>query len=273
MAKFLLATILFPISVWAWLPQSEPGEQNEKPEAIEGVGIEEKLNQSLPSQVNLINEAGKNVTLSQFLGRDRPVIFSLVYYNCPSLCNLHLRGVFEVFKDLNLTPGKDFEFVALSIDPKETPDLAQAKKEVYIKEYGLEAGLAGIHFLTGGEEEVKKAADAVGFKYKWVESAKEWAHASAAIISTPEGKISRYMHGVYFDPKTFRLSLVEASEGKIGNIVDQFALFCFRYDPKANQYALYAFNALRAGAGILVLLLLAWLVPTWIRQRRQAVRH
>src|SRR5690606_30189228 len=134
-------------------------------------------------------------------------------------------------------------FVALSIDPREDSDLASAKKHTYMEEFlNSDATKAqGIHFLTGTEENIKKLAEEVGFKYKWVEENKEWAHASAAILSTPQGKISRYLHGVHFDPKTFRLSVVEASKGVIGTISDTFALFCFRYDPKTNKYSIYIF--------------------------------
>ena len=259
-------------AAFGWLPLSEEGRQNEKPEAIEGVGIEEKLNDTLPLQTMLINEQGNTVPLGSFFNGEKPVILSMVYYSCPSLCNLHLKGVFEVFKELKLVPGKDFEFVAVTIDPKESPDLAQSKKEVYAETYGASEHISGLHFLTGKENEIKRLANAVGFKYKWVEAQKEWAHASAAIVSTPNGKISRYLHGVYFEPKTFRLSVVEASEGKVGSIVEHFALMCFRWDPNTNGYALNGFYVMRWTAGLLVLLMLLWLTPVWWRSRKMEVK-
>lgn len=262
--------LLFVLSLnfsHAYQPVTEGGAQNELPQAIEGVGIDEKLNNNLPSDVTLINESGKDVKISDFYSDKKPVILSMVYYSCPSLCNLHLKGVFEVFKELGLKPGKDFEFLAVTIDPKETADLAAAKKETYLAEFleSFENPSAGIHFLTGDQENITRLAKDVGFKFKWNKDANEWAHASAAIISTPQGLISRYLHGVYFEPKTFRLSVVEASKGMIGSITDNFALFCFRYDPKANKYAFYIINILRVVAALVLLALMAWLVPFWLK--------
>lgn len=252
----------------AWVPQEEAGLRNEKPEAIENVGIKENLNGQVDLDVPLVSEDGSNVSVATYVRPDGlPVVFSLVYYSCPSLCNLHLKGVFQVFQDLGLKPGSDFEFVALSIDGKESPDLAQAKKETYLEEFGLSEFSKGVHFLTGSTENVKKVADSVGFSYKWIPEKNEWAHASAAILVTPDGKISRYLHGVYFEPQTFRLSLVETSAGKVGNFVDQVALYCFRYDPEANKYAFFAFNVMRGLAALILLILSIYLGLFWRKQR------
>lgn len=253
----------------AYLPTTEGGAQNELPQNIEGVGIDEKLDTALPGDLVFKNDKGLDVRIADFYNNKKPLILSLVYYSCPSLCNLHLKGVFEVFQELGLQPGKDFEFLAVSIDPREDADLSAAKKDTYISEFikeNREQNEKGIHFLTGSEENVKALASTVGFKYKWDDQANEWAHASAAILVTPQGKISRYLHGVYFDPQTFRLSLIETSEGKIGSIADNFALFCFRYDPKGNKYSFYIMNILRGLAALVLLLLLAYLVPFWWRK-------
>ncbi len=265
----LLLFVLTVFHVDAYIPDTKMGEQNELPNAIEGVGIDEKLNTQLPD-VTLVNEQGNSVKISDYYSNSKPVILSLVYFSCPSLCNLHLKGVFDVFKELSLTPGKDFEFLAVTIDSKEDHDLAAAKKDTYVTEFlSDKADMdSGIHFLTGTEENISKLAKTVGFNYKWNAEANEWAHASAAIISTPQGVISRYLHGVFFEPKTFRLSVVEASKGMIGSITDNFALFCFRYDPKTNKYAFYIMNILRGLAGLVLALLLAWLVPFWLRSKK-----
>ncbi len=254
------------------MPDTKVGDQNNLPDAIDGVGIDENLNTQLPGDLEFANEQGELVKISSFYSSDKPVILSLVYYSCPSLCNLHLKGVFEVFNELGLTPGKDFEFLAVSIDEKEKSDLASAKKDTYVSEYltAQEDPDKGIHFLTGSKENIEKLSNTVGFKFKWSEEANEWAHASAAIISTPSGMISRYLHGVYFDPQTFRLSVVEASKGQIGSLTDNFALFCFRYDPKTNKYAFYIMNILRGAAALILLVLLAWLVPFWLKSKKTA---
>lgn len=266
----LLFCILTFNSALAYVPSTEGGEQNELPEAIEGVGIDENLNTQLPGDLEFVNEQGQKIKISDFYSDNKPVILSLVYYSCPSLCNLHLKGVFEVFNELGLTPGKDFEFLAVTIDEKEDHDLASAKKDTYVSEFlkNVDDPDKGIHFLTGSKANIENLAKTVGFKYKWNAQANEWAHASAAIVSTPKGVISRYLHGVYFEPKTFRLSVVEASKGMIGSLADNFALFCFRYDPKTNKYAFYIMNILRGVAGLVLLLLLAWLVPFWLRNRK-----
>lgn len=214
-----LLTFIFSIHFsLAYVPSTEGGRQNELPDAIEGVGIDENLNRPIPGDLQLINERGETVSMAGFFSSNKPLIVSMVYFSCPSLCNLHLKGVFEVLNELGLKPGQDYEFLAVTIDPKENNDLAAAKKENYTSEFlkDVSAPNEGIHFLTGNQKNITRLAKTVGFKYKWNKEANEWAHASAAIITTPSGMISRYLHGVYFDPKTFRLSLIEASKGRIG---------------------------------------------------------
>lgn len=255
----------------AYIPESEVGGQNDRPEAIEDVGIDEKLNQALPSDGVFTDENGNQLKISSFYNGKKPLILSMVYFACPSLCNLHLRGVFEVFNELGLKPGKDFEFLAVSIDPGENYSLARDKKKAYISTFLKEMRNPGqgIHFLTGDQENISKLTRAVGFKYKWNRELGEWSHASAAVIVTPRGLISRYLHGVYFDSKTFRLSVVEASRGVIGSFKDNFTLFCFRYDPKTSKYSLYVFNILRGVAILFLLLLLIWLIPFWLKSKKE----
>jgi protein SCO1/2 len=246
---------------------------NDLPKQIEGVGITEQLGKDLSVlPVTLKDEQGNAKPLKEYLTRQRPVILSLVYFNCPSLCNLHLNAVIEALKQLSLVAGKDYDLLAVSFDPREDSDLAAAKKFTYQEKYQFPENGKGIHFLTGDETSLKTLAAAIGFKYKWDNNAKEWAHASAAVLLTPDGVVSRYLHGVYFEPKTFRLSIVEASKGVVGGIVDSVMLFCFRYDPKASKYALYAFNVMRAGGAVAVVLLLIWLLPFWIRHSRRKRR-
>ncbi len=254
----------------AYDPTEYESQNNDKPKQIENVGIVEKLGTDLNKlKINLINEDGKETPLSSYFHHNRPVIVSLVYFSCPSLCNLHLNGVLDALKQLSLVAGKDYDLLAVSFDPKEDADLASAKKFTYQEKYNFPDGASGIHFLTGSENAVKTLAESVGFSYKWDDKAKEWAHASAAVITTPDGIVSRYLHGVYFEPKTFRLSLVEASQGKVGDIIDSVVLFCFRYDAHGNQYGLYWFNLMRAGAGAICLIMATWLFLFWRRQKEE----
>ena len=270
MKTLIKLLLIFPcFSTWAYIPQSKIGEQNQKPQSIEGVGIDEKLNESLPKNIFFTDENGEKLEIASFYNNKKPLILSMVYFSCPSLCNLHLRGVFETLSELDLKPGKDFEFFAISIDPGEKAQLAKDKKKGYISTFlkNRENPHKGIHFLVGDQENISKLTETVGFKYKWNEELEEWAHASAAVIITPQGLISRYLHGVYFDSKIFRLSLVEASKGGIGNFSDNFALFCFRYDPKRNKYSLYVFNILRGAAVLFLLIVLLWLIPFWLKSK------
>ena len=249
--------LLAPQFSSAYDPNATVSADNSTPRELKDVGITEKLGLDLSNlSLSLVTEDGTKRPLKEFLTQGRPIILSLVYYSCPSLCNLHLNGVLESLKQLSLVPGKDYDLLAVSFDPKETSSLAAAKKHTYQEKFKFPNNAEGIQFLTSDENSVKILADAIGFKYKWDDNTKEWAHASAAVILTPDGVVSRYLHGVYFEPKTFRLSIVEASRGKIGDIVDAVMLFCFRYDPKASKYALYAFNLMRVGAAAIVVLLL-----------------
>lgn len=236
---------------------------DQKPAELEGIGIDEKLGQNLDASLTFTDDNGNQVQLSQYLNKGKPVIISPVYFNCPSLCNLHLNGLNDGFKQLDWAVGDKFEVVSFSINPKEDHTLAKSKKESYLKAYGRDNVENGWHFLTGSQENITKLAENLGFKYRYDEASKEFLHSAAAIVITPDGKISRYLHGVFFDPKTLRLSLVEASNGMIGEFVDSFMLFCFRYDPNKRTYAFYAYNIMKYGAGLAALALFAFMLPGW----------
>ena len=254
------------------LPWKSHLPSNEKPEAIVGVGITEKLGTKIDPTLSFTNDRGERVTLGQYLALGKPVVISPVYFSCPNLCNFHLNGVVETLKKMDWVPGREFELVAISIDPKETPELAAAKKENYLKMYGRPEATAGFHFLVGDQQNITAVTGQVGFGYKWDEGSRQWSHSSAAIFLSPTGLITRYLHGIQFSEKTFRLSLVEASEGKIGEIIDKVVLFCFQYDPAQRGYALYAYNIVRGGAGLSVLALGAYFFMFWRQNRNQSRR-
>lgn len=253
----------------AYTGQEPAKVSSEIPEELKNVGIEEKIGQSIDLNLIVTNEKGEQVPLSTYFSGHKPVIISPVYFNCPGLCNFHLNGLVDTLKSVDWSPSKEFEVVAFSFDWKEKPDVALQKKENYLKLYGRPGTEKGWHFVTADETNVKKFTESVGFKYKWNEQAKEWAHASAAIVISPEGKISRYLHGIQFEPRDVKLGLNEAAHGKVGNIVDSAMLFCFKYDTHQSKYGLQVFKLMKLGGAVTVLALLLWLVPMMIRAKRE----
>ena len=242
----------------------------EAPRALQQVGVKERLGEKIDLDLNFVNEEGETVPLRQFFDGNRPVLLTLVYFECPGLCNFHLNGLTDVLKKLKWTVGEEFEFLTVSFDSSENAELAKGKKKSHLKAYGRDVGDSGWHFLTGDKENTTKLSEQVGFSYQWDEESQQWAHAAVAYVLSPDGTISRYLYGIGFEPETLRLSLVEASEGKVGGIVDKLILYCFQYDPKKSKYTLYAYNVMRAGGIVTVIFLLGLLVPFWYRQRRQA---
>ena len=211
------------------------------------------------------DETGSEVTLGRYFQQGKPVVLTLGYYECPMLCNLVLNGVVESLKALPFTPGEEFEIVSVSIDPLETPDLASAKKARYVEAYGKEGASESWHFLTGSEENARALADAVGFHYNYVPEKDEYAHPAVIFVATPDGRTARYLYGVRYDPKTLRLSLVEAAEGKVGSTIDRVLLYCFHYDAAAGTYVPAALNLMRAGGLVTMLLLGLLLLYYWRR--------
>jgi protein SCO1 len=225
-----------------------------RPELLKQVGIDQKLNQTIPLNLTFRDENGKTVELGQFFGQ-KPVILTLVYYNCPMLCTQVLNGVESGLKELPTDIGKQFDVVTVSIDPTESHVLARVKQEMYTGMYGRPGAAQGWHFLTGDEPQIRQLADAVGFRYAYDPDTKQFAHVSAIMLLTPEGKISRYFYGIQYPSRDLRLGLVEASEGKIGTPVDQVLLFCYHYDPATGKYGLLISRVIQAGGALTVLIL------------------
>jgi protein SCO1 len=224
------------------------------PGALAGVGIDQKLSQQLPLDVNLKDEFGRDVKLRDYFKSGKPVILAPVYYRCPMLCTQILNGVAGALKAVSLLPGQDFEVVAVSFDPKDTAEIASAKKQMYLKRYGKPGTANGWHLLTGDEANIKELMDAIGYHYRYDPKTDQFAHASGIMLATGEGRLSRYFYGIEYSPRDMRLGLVEASQNKIGNPVDQILLFCFHYDPATGKYGAVAMNIIRAaGAGFVLI--------------------
>ena len=222
------------------------------PGALQGVGIDQNLDAMVPLDTVLRDEAGREVPFSSFF-HGKPVLLVPVYYRCPMLCTQILTGVESTLKAVTFDPGKDFEVVAVSFDPKDTPQLAAAKKQTYLHRYARPNTANGWHFLTGDEKNVKSLLDAVGYHYKYDPKTDQYAHASGIMILTADGRVSRYFYGVEYAPRDVRLGLVEASKNKIGSPVDKVLLFCFHYDPTTGKYGAVAMNILRGSAALFAL--------------------
>src|ERR1700678_2426481 len=237
-----------------------------RPDLLKDVGIDQKLNQQVPLDSTFRDETGKTVQLSQYFGQ-KPVLLSLVYFNCPMLCTQVLNGMEASMKGLPMDAGNEFNAISVSIDPSDKPVLAAVKQQMYVGMYGRPNGAQGWHFLTGDEEQIKKLADSVGFRYAYDPDSKQFAHASAIMVLTPEGKISKYFYGITYPSRDVRLGLVDASEGRIGTPVDSVLLFCYHYDPATGKYGLLVSRMIQGG-GLLTLIVLGIFIGVLLRNER-----
>lgn len=218
------------------------------------VRIDQKLNHQVPLDLQFKDESGKTVALGDYFGK-RPVVLTLVYYQCPMLCTQVLNGMTSTLKVLTFDAGKDYEVVAVSIDPRETPQMAAEKKAVYLKDYHRPGAEQGWHFLVGDQQNISRLADAVGFHYAWDQRTQQYAHATSIMLVTPSGKLAQYYYGIEYSPRDVRFGLIQASQGKIGTLVDSVILYCFHYDPTAGRYGLVVTRALQLAGGATILIL------------------
>jgi len=231
---------------------------NVRPPKLENVGIEQHLDGQVPPDLTFRDETGKTVKLGDYFGR-KPIILDLAYYNCTMLCGEVLLGLTGAMKMVSFNLGEEYDVITVSFDPKDTPELAAAKKKDYVQRYGRPGAQQGWHFLTGQPDAINALTQAVGFQYQYDPKINQYAHATAIMVLTPQGKISRYFYGVDFPPKDLRLGLVEASQNKIGGPVDAILLYCYHYDPATGKYGAIVNNILQLGAGITILILGAML--------------
>ena len=221
---------------------------------LKEVDIIQKLGEKIPLDIPFVDEDGKDVTLGKYFG-ERPVVLALVYYECPMLCTQVLNGVYSSMEALPYTTGKEFDLVVVSFDPSDTPELAKKKKSAYFERYRRPGSDAGMHYLTGRQESITALTNAVGFKYKYDEAIKQFAHPAAITVLSKAGQISQYIYGIEFAPRDLRLSLIDAGDGKVGTAVDQIMLYCYHYDPTTGKYGVAIMALVRAG-GILTVALL-----------------
>ncbi len=227
---------------------------NVRPPSLQNVGVEQHLDGQVPPGLSFVDDTGRAVKLGDYFGK-KPLILNLVYYNCTMLCGEALAGLTGAMKMVKFNVGDEFDVLTVSFNPQETPEIAAAKKQDYLKRYGRTGAASGWHFLTGPAESIDALTKAVGFQYQYDPKSSQYAHATAIMVLTPQGRISRYFYGVDYPPKDLRMGLVEASQGKIGNAVDQVLLYCYHYDPETGKYGAIVANILKLGAGLTILLL------------------
>jgi protein SCO1/2 len=241
------------------------------PKPLREIGFDQNIDQRLPLDTPFRDETGRAVRLGDYFGQ-RPVVLAFVYYDCPMLCTQVLSAMTSTLGVLSLDPGRDFELVLVSFDPRETPALAAKKKAEYTARYKRPGTEGGWHFLTGEATAIKRATNAAGFRYVWDEDTKQFAHPTGIIVLTPDGRLARYLFGIEYGPRDLRFALLEASEGKVGTVADSLLLYCYHYDPMTGRYGFVIMRALRIAGAATVLLIGGFIFLMVRRERRQAAR-
>ena len=242
------------------------------PPQFKAVTFAQRLGQRLPLDARFVDESGRSVPLAEYFGR-KPVIVAFVYYQCPMLCSQVMNGLSSAITVLPFTPGRDFDVVLISFDPRDTPEAANAKKRAHLDHWSARDTSDAWHFLTGDEEAIRRATSAAGFSYQWDEQTQQFAHVSGVLVANADGTLSRYFYGVEFSPRDLRLALVDSSNGKIGSVVDELLLYCFQYDPSHGQYGAAFMNILRLGGVLTVGLIVGFIVLTRWRESRHAAER
>lgn len=234
------------------------------PQLLDDVGFDQRLGESIPMDLTFLDETGQAVRLGDLFG-ERPVLLVPVYFDCPMLCTMILNGFASALMPLKFTPGEEFEIVVVSFNPREKPEKAAAAKERTLHRYNQPETAPAWHFLTGDEEQITRFTDSIGFRYQWDEASQQYAHTAGIVLATADGTIARYFFGIEYAPRDLRLGLIEAADNKIGTIVDQALLYCFKYDPESGKYSAVVLNIIRLG-GIAVAVALILFITIMLRR-------
>jgi protein SCO1/2 len=235
-----------------------------KPGILSKIAIDQRIGHQVPADIPFVDDHGRPVVIGDYFGK-RPVVLALVYYECPMLCTQVLNGLVSAIGVLNFEVGREFDVVAVSFNPKEGPGLASQKKANYVERYGRPQSAAGFHFLTGSQESIDRLTEAVGFQYAYDDKIKQFAHGAAIEVLTPKGTIAKYFYGIEYSPRDLRLGVIEASDERIGTIVDDVLLFCYHYDPATGSYGATVLTIVRA-AGIATVLAFALFLTVSLRR-------
>lgn len=242
------------------------------PPGLKSVTFAQRLGEPLPLDARFRDETGRDVALGEYFGR-KPVVLAFVYYQCPMLCTQIMNGIASSLKALTMKPGREFDVVLISFDPRDKFETANAKKRAHLQHWSVTDQADGWHFLTGEEAAIRRVADAAGFTYTWEDATQQFAHVSGVLTVTPDGRLSRYFYGVEFSPKDLRLALVESSQGKIGSLVEELLLYCYQYDPASGRYGPVVMNLVRLGGVLTVGLVAVFVIVMRRRESRSVERH
>jgi len=266
-----LLLLLMPVALASGQLNDPPASAAPMGPRFEKLGVDQHLGRDVPGDLIFRDEHGETVQLSRYFDGRKPVLLTLVQYRCANLCTVILNDTLRCLRAMPMSAGEDFTVLTVSFDPRETPELAQAKKSQYLSAYRRPGGEQGWHFLTGDQSSIDALTKALGFKYEFDVKSNQFVHPSAIAVLTPHGKISRYFLGLEFPPRDVRLALVEASGGKVGSLADQVILFCYHWDPSQGRYSLAVFRALRIFSAVLLGAIGLFVIKTLRRERRLAV--
>ena len=241
------------------------------PQALREIGFDQYIDQRVPLDTTFRDEAGATVRLGDYFG-NKPVVLVFAYYDCPMLCTQVINGLSSALGVMSLNPGRDFEIVTVSFNPRDTTASAAAKKASYLERYRRPGAAAGWHFLSGDQANIDRLTRAAGFRYAWDAATKQYAHPSGVIVLTPDGRLSKYLFGIEYGPRDLRLGIVEASAGRIGTPVDSLLLYCYHYDPMTGRYGLAIMRVIRMAGAATVLAIGAFIVVMVRREQKTGAR-
>ncbi len=263
-SQFLaISTLFLATSLLGYDPHANLTKDNKLPKELKDIGFSDVTGKSLNWDLPFQDHTGATLKLSSLGNQGKPILLSPVYFKCPTLCNIHMNGVTKVLRKMDWTAGKEFSYVAFSINPKEDKEVSLPKRMAYLQEYDRKEAENGFFLLTGDSDSIQRLTEDLQFRYRWDEDSQQYIHASGLYVLTPEGKVSRIFQGIDWNPTDLKLALIEASGGKIGTFVDRMALFCFQFDPKKNKYTIYAYRMMQIGGGLTFVVLASFLIVNW----------
>lgn len=252
---------------YAGLAWAAPQQNPQGYALLKDVGIDQQLGARIDLGLRFRDQSGKGVALADYF-HGKPVVLAPIYFTCTSLCPMTLNSLVQSLRVLQFNAGREFEVVAFSFDPKETPAMAAEARDRFIKDYNRPGASGGIHFLTGDEDSIRALTGEIGFHYRWDSASRQWAHATGIMVATPEGKLAQYFYGLEFSARDLRLSLVQASTERVGTIVDRVLLYCYHYDPATGKYGLVVMRTVRIVGAATALLLFGFMFVMFRRDAR-----